>query len=59
MAISDPFRGTPLRSSGTRMRGAKAVLETLKAFQTDFFFGVPGSTMPIFAGVFGRTLQPS
>ncbi len=36
------------------MRGAKAVLETLKAFGVDYFFGVPGITLPIFAEFAGR-----
>jgi acetolactate synthase-1/2/3 large subunit len=30
------------------MRGAKAVLETLRAHDVDYFFGVPGGTLPIF-----------
>ncbi len=54
MSDNDPFRGTPPRTQGTRMRGAKAVLETLKAFGVEYFFGVPGITLPIFAEFAGR-----
>lgn len=54
MSVSDPFRGTPLSGAGTRMRGAKAALETLKAYGTEYFFGVPGITLPLFAEFAGR-----
>lgn len=54
MAVSDPFRGTPGRKGGTRMRGAKAVVETLKAYDTKYVFGVPGSSFPIYAEFAGR-----
>jgi acetolactate synthase I/II/III large subunit len=36
------------------MRGAKAVIETLKAHGTEYLFGVPGITLPIFAEFAGR-----
>ena len=54
MSISDPFRGTPMPSNGVRMRGSKAVVETLKAHGTEYLFGVPGSTIPLFAEFAGR-----
>lgn len=54
MAVSDPFRGTPFTNKGTRMRGAKAVVETLKAHGTEYLFGVPGSTFVLFAEFAGR-----
>jgi acetolactate synthase-1/2/3 large subunit len=54
IGISDPFRGTPIPAKGTRMRGAKAVIETMKAYGTDYFFGIPGSTIPLFAEFAGR-----
>jgi acetolactate synthase-1/2/3 large subunit len=41
-------------TDGIRMRGAKAVLDTLAAFGTEYVFGVPGSTLPIFAEFAGR-----
>ena len=54
MAVSDPFRGTPFSNRGTRMRGTKAVIETLKAHGTEYLFGVPGSTFVLFAEFAGR-----
>lgn len=54
MSVSDPFRGTPMVSKGVRMRGSKAVVETLKAHGTEYLFGVPGSTIPLFAEFAGR-----
>ena len=36
------------------MRGAKAVLDTLRAFDTEYVFGVPGSSFPIYAEFAGR-----
>ena len=54
MAVSDPFRGTPFSNRGTRMRGTKAVIETLKAHGTEYLFGVPGSTFALFAEFAGR-----
>jgi acetolactate synthase-1/2/3 large subunit len=54
MTVSDPFRGTPVARGGTRMRGAKAVIETLVAYDTKYVFGVPGSSFPIYAEFAGR-----
>lgn len=54
MGISDPFRGTPMSKKGVRMRGARAIVETLKAHGTEYLFGVPGSTIPLFAEFAGR-----
>lgn len=56
MAIMDQIRGKALASSGKgpRMRGAKAVIETLKAHGTEYLFGIPGSTIPLYAEFAGR-----
>ncbi len=55
MAVMHPFRGAPSSERrGSRMRGARAIVESLKAHQTEYLFGVPGSTAPLFAEFAGR-----
>jgi acetolactate synthase-1/2/3 large subunit len=36
------------------MRGAKAVVETMKAHGTEYLFGIPGNTIPLFAEFAGQ-----
>ena len=54
MATINPLRGTVLTGKGSRMRGARAVVETLKAHGTEYLFGIPGNTIPLFAEFAGR-----
>jgi acetolactate synthase-1/2/3 large subunit len=54
MAMSPLGRKPHFTGQATRTRGAKAVIDTLAAFDTKYLFGVPGSTLPIFAEFAGR-----
>jgi thiamine pyrophosphate-dependent acetolactate synthase large subunit-like protein len=59
MAAINPLRGTTLAGKGSRMRGAKAVFETLVAHGAEYLSGIPGNTTPLFAEFAGRSKQPS